>query len=68
MAELKVETKFILCGSPPAPTLFITINGRQALKEGPRRRGHCIYCAGPCTMSTTQCSVRVFHESWERKR
>ncbi len=33
--------------------------------EGPRRKGHCVYCAGQCALATKQCSVRVFSESDE---
>jgi hypothetical protein len=32
-------------------------------KVGPRRPGHCVYCAGPCQGVTTQCEVRVWEES-----
>lgn len=45
------------------PQLFVTIDGRQALKEGPRRVGQCVYCGGPCEGVTTMCEERVWKES-----
>lgn len=30
--------------------------------EGPRRVGHCVYCAGPCHGVTNMCEVRVWQE------
>jgi hypothetical protein len=34
-------------------------------EEGPRLRGHCAYCAGPCEGVTGDCEVRVFNDSQE---
>lgn len=62
MAELKVELKFIPCGPSATRALFVTINGRQALKEGPRRIGHCVYCKGPCHGVNIDCETRVWLE------
>jgi hypothetical protein len=63
MGELKVELLAIPCGEPAHTTLLlVTINGRQALHEGPRRIGHCVYCAGPCEGRTTECETRVYEE------
>lgn len=61
MAELKVEARFYRIDGR-APALFITINGRQALHEGPRRIGQCVYCGGPCQGVTTDCETRVWQE------
>lgn len=58
-----VTLKFNLCGVPPRNWLSITINGRQALHEGPRIVGHCAYCGGPCKGFTTECEARVFEEN-----
>jgi hypothetical protein len=62
MAELKVELRRLLCGEPAQDALFVTINGRQALHEGPRRIGQCVYCGGPCDGVTTDCETRVWQE------
>jgi hypothetical protein len=62
MAELKVELRSIPCDAAPDGALFITIDGRQALEEGPRRVGMCIYCAGPCQGVTVNCETRVWLE------
>jgi hypothetical protein len=35
--------------------------------EGPRKRGHCVFCGGQCHGVTTQCETRVWHESALRK-
>lgn len=62
MAELKVELRNIPCDVAPRGALFVTINGRQALHEGPRCIGQCVYCAGPCNGVTTSCEERVWRE------
>lgn len=48
--------------------LFITINGRQALNEGPRRVGRCVYCKGSCLGMTIYCDRRVFDERLQALR
>jgi hypothetical protein len=59
---VKVQLRFV--GTEKhGELLAITIDGRQALLEGPRRVGHCVYCAGQCIGATTHCEVRVFSES-----
>lgn len=60
MAELKVELREM--GIAGGKLLVATINGRQALHEGPRRAGHCVYCAGPCDGKTTECEDHVYRE------
>jgi hypothetical protein len=66
MAELKVELRFIGYGDGRQSVLCVIINSRQALKEGPRRIGQCVYCAGPCRGATANCETRVFDESIKR--
>lgn len=44
-------------------TLLVTINGRQALHEGPRRPGYCVYCKGQCRGFTPHCDCRVYDEA-----
>lgn len=61
-AKLKVELRFIPIEGYRDKGLFVTIDGRQALHEGPRRVGQCVYCAGPCNALTTSCDVRVYSE------
>jgi hypothetical protein len=63
MAELKTELRFIPCGNPAKLTPLVVINGRQALEEGPRRIGECVYCKGPCQGVTVNCETRVYQES-----
>lgn len=46
--------------------LFITINGRQALHEGPRLVGRCVYCKGRCAGATPNCDRRVYDDSHPR--
>jgi hypothetical protein len=43
--------------------LFIMIDGRQALHEGPRRAGFCCHCGIQCMGATPSCDMRVFKES-----
>lgn len=42
---------------------FFSLNGLASIEEGPRRIGHCVYCAGPCQGLTTDCSSRVWTDS-----
>jgi len=32
-------------------------------EEGPRNRGECVYCGGPCGGVTMNCEARVFHDA-----
>lgn len=43
--------------------LNVTIDGRQALHEGPRRVGHCVYCKGHCIGAHLHCDSRVYKEA-----
>ncbi len=58
-AKLSVELRLF----PFPPGIAIAIDGRQALKEGPRRVGQCVYCGGPCEGVTTLCEERVFRQA-----
>ena len=63
---LDVRLKFYgvtLADGSGSNALFITINGRQATAEGPRRVGNCVYCKGRCRGATVHCEVRVFEEA-----
>lgn len=63
MAELKVELRTIPCGPSAKRKLFITIDGRQALHEGPRAVGYCNLCKSQCLGASVDCEARVFGES-----
>jgi hypothetical protein len=63
MAIKKAEVRFMFVGSPPRLMPFITIGGRQAMHEGPRRIGHCVYCKGQCRGVTVHCESRVYEET-----
>lgn len=53
-------------GSASNRFLAITIDGRQALEEGPRKVGHCNRCKGRCRGVTSECDARVYEEGRRR--
>ena len=67
MDQLEVKLKRIGDATGNAK-LYVTIDGRQALAEGPRRIGHCCYCKRQCIGVTVYCDPRVYAESTGLKR
>ena len=61
-----VKLQFIQFGRDAQQGLFITIDGRQAINEGPRRIGHCYRCKGRCRGVTWECDTRVYEEGRRR--
>lgn len=63
---LEVKLKFYgvtLADGSGSNAPFITINGRQAAHEGPRRVGYCVYCKSQCRGLTANCDLRIYDEA-----
>ncbi len=63
MSEPKVRFHGYGYGNAGNRELMVSIDGRQALKEGPRKVGYCCYCKCLCRGETTNCAPRVWAES-----